>query len=216
LTLPWAFLRFVGRTVRRLFTAIGVLAVLAAAAVIFAYVGFEEIVEKIDARYADRIDAELGIDRNTIARLRDPTYFAQQSSLVTEDLKTVACISSPEHRILIHDAANIPPLFVKAILASEDKNFFEHEGVDKAAILRAFAMHLLHESRSGASTPATPTTPTTGSFAPERLPSTSPVTFSPKSATSISSNRNTTSSRRDGGSPARRSRSSRTGASSSG
>jgi penicillin-binding protein 1A len=152
LELPWTILRFVGRMVRRLFTLIGVVAVLAAALVIFAYVGFEEIVETIDSHYADRIDAELGIDRTTISRLSDPTFFAQQSSLVTEDLKTVACISSPEHRILIHDAANIPPLFVKAILASEDKNFFEHEGVDKAAILRAVVMHALHESRSGAST----------------------------------------------------------------
>jgi penicillin-binding protein 1A len=152
LELPWAMLRFVGRNVRRLLVVIGAVAVLAGALVAFAYLEFEDIVEAIDAHYADRIDAELGIDRTTIARLRDPTYFAQQSSLVTEDLKTVACISSPEHRILIHDAANIPPLFVKAILASEDKNFFEHEGVDKAAILRALVMHVLHESRSGAST----------------------------------------------------------------
>ena len=29
-------------------------------------------------------------------------------------------------------------MFVSAILASEDKNFFSHEGVDKAAIVRAF------------------------------------------------------------------------------
>ena len=152
LELPWAFLRLVGRIVRRFFVGIGLTIGVAAVLVILAYVGFEEIVETIDSHYADRIDAELGIDRSTIARLRDPAFFAQESSLVTEDLKTVACISSPEHRILIHDAANIPPLFVKAILASEDKNFFEHEGVDKAAILRAFAMHLLHESRSGAST----------------------------------------------------------------
>ena len=42
---------------------------------------------------------------------------------------------------------------MKAILASEDKNFFKHEGIDKAAILRAFAKHLLLESRSGARRP---------------------------------------------------------------
>src|SRR6185437_2965294 len=100
----------------------------------------------------DRIDAYLHIDRKSIDRLRDPTYFARQSVLVTEDLKTVACISSPEHRILIDDAADIPPLFVSAILASEDKNFFRHEGIDKAAIVRALAKRLLQESRSGAST----------------------------------------------------------------
>ena len=72
--------------------------------------------------------------------------------MVTEDLKTVACISSPEHRILINDVAEIPPLFVSAILASEDKNFFTHEGIDKGAIVRALAKRVLQESRSGAST----------------------------------------------------------------
>jgi membrane peptidoglycan carboxypeptidase len=148
LTLPWRVLRFFGRLVRRLFVAVGV----AAALVAVGYVEFESIVEAIDARYADRIDDWLGVDRTTIARLRDPAYFAQQSVLVTEDLKTVACISSPEHRILIEDAAAIPPLFVSAILASEDKNFFTHEGIDKAAIVRALGKRALLESRSGAST----------------------------------------------------------------
>ncbi|HET7096075.1 MAG TPA: transglycosylase domain-containing protein [Casimicrobiaceae bacterium] len=152
LTLPWAVVRFVGRFVRGIFVSMGLAIGVLAALVVLAYIGFEEIVEVVDLHYADRIDAELGIDRSTIARLRDPTFFAQQSMLVNEDLKTVACISSPEHRILIHDAASIPPLFVKAILASEDKNFFAHEGVDKAAILRAMLLRFLRESRSGAST----------------------------------------------------------------
>ena len=72
--------------------------------------------------------------------------------MVTEDLKTVACISSPEHRILIDDPSEIPPLFINAILASEDKNFFTHEGIDKGAIVRALTKRILQESRSGAST----------------------------------------------------------------
>jgi membrane peptidoglycan carboxypeptidase len=84
--------------------------------------------------------------------LRDPAYFAQQSVLVNEDARTVACISSPEHRILIADAADIPPVFVSAILASEDRNFFRHEGIDKGAIVRALGKRMLQESRSGAST----------------------------------------------------------------
>jgi membrane peptidoglycan carboxypeptidase len=147
-TLPWAIVRFVGRLLRHLFVTVGVLAALAVAG----YVAFEPIVESIDARYADVIDARLGIDRRAIARLNDPTYFARQSVLVTEDRKTVACISSPEHRILIAEPADIPPLFIKTILASEDKNFFSHEGIDKEAILRALARRMLQESRSGAST----------------------------------------------------------------
>ena len=148
LTLPWAVLRFFGRIIRWFFVVLGVLAALA----ILGYVEFESIVETIDSRYSDRIDAYLDIDRNAIERLHDRAYFAEQSMLVTEDLKTVACISSPEHRILINDVADVPPLFVSAILASEDKNFFTHEGIDKGAIVRALAKRVLQESRSGAST----------------------------------------------------------------
>ena len=148
LTVPWRVLRFLGRLVRRFFVTVGVVVALA----VVAYFQFESIVEALDARYADEIDARLGIDRSAIARLRDRAYFAQQSMLVTEDLRTVACISSPEHRILIGDAADIPPLFVSAILASEDKNFFAHKGIDKGAIMRAAARRALHESHSGAST----------------------------------------------------------------
>ena len=148
LTLPWALLRFLGRIIKRFFIALGVLVAL----IVFAYVGFELIVETVDSRYSGQIDAYLGTDKNAISRLHDPAYFAEQSMIVSEDLKTVACISSPEHRILINDLAEIPPLFTNAILASEDKNFFTHEGIDKGAILRALAKRILQESRSGAST----------------------------------------------------------------
>ena len=144
----WAVARFFGRLVRRFFVAIGVVTVLA----VVAYVQFEALVEAIDARYAPEIDGYLGVDALAISRLRDRAYFAEQSLLVNEDAKAVACISSPEHRILINDAADIPPRFVAAILASEDKNFFSHKGIDKAAIVRALAKRALGESRSGAST----------------------------------------------------------------
>jgi membrane peptidoglycan carboxypeptidase len=148
LTLPWRFVCFSGRIVRRFFVALGVLVALG----ILGYVEFESIVEMIDSRYSRQIDSHLGIDKNAISRLHDPAYFAQESMIVSEDQKEVACISSPEHRILITDPSEIPPFFTNAILASEDKNFFKHEGIDKAAILRALAKQLLQESRSGAST----------------------------------------------------------------
>jgi hypothetical protein len=148
LTLPWALLRFLGRVVRRFFLVLGVLVALA----VVAYVEFEFIVETIDSRYSRQIDAHLGIDKNAISRLHDPAYFAGQSVIVSEDQKTVACISSPEHRILINDPAEIPLFFTNAILASEDKNFFTHEGIDKGAIVRALVKRILQESRSGAST----------------------------------------------------------------
>jgi membrane peptidoglycan carboxypeptidase len=147
-TLPWALVCFLGRTIKRFFIALGVLVVLG----VLSYVGFESIVETIDSRYSSQVDAYLGIDRNAISRLHDPAYFAEQSVIVSEDQKAVACISSPEQRIVIHDPADIPPFFTSAILASEDKNFFTHEGLDKAAIARALAKQILQESRSGAST----------------------------------------------------------------
>jgi len=136
------------RAVFGLFVIAGTLVVLGVAA----YLGFEDIVKEVDSRYAREIDDYLGIDARSIARLRDPAYFAQQSVLVSEDLKTVACISSPEHRILISRGSDIPPLFIASILASEDKNFFAHEGIDKGAIVRALVKRLLGESHSGAST----------------------------------------------------------------
>ncbi len=146
--LPGALLRLVGGIIRRVVVALGVLAALA----IPGFVGFEYIVEAIDAGYSAELDAHLGIDRHAIARLHDPAYFAERSVIVSEDQKPVACISSPEHRILIHDVAEIPPHFTNAILASEDKNFFTHEGIDKGAIVRALAKRAVGESRSGAST----------------------------------------------------------------
>src|SRR5690242_20100397 len=84
--LPWRVVRFFGRLAAGCFVAVGVFVVLA----IVGYVQFEEIVEAIDCRYSAEIDDHLGIDKATIARLRDPAYFAQQSVLVTEDQKTVA------------------------------------------------------------------------------------------------------------------------------
>jgi len=158
-SLAGRLVRFIGRLIRRLlvaamvavrsvFVAVGVIVGVA----ILGYVEFESIVEFIDSRYSQEIDAYLGIDKSAIVRLSNPAYFARESLIVSEDQKTVACISSPEHRILIEEPGDIPPLFAQAILASEDKNFFSHEGIDKGAIVRALAKRVLQESRSGAST----------------------------------------------------------------
>ena len=148
LTLPWAFLRFLGRIVRR-FSSLWVCSL--------RWLSWATSDSNSSSRRSipgipRQIDAYLGIDKKAISRLHDPAYFAEQSVIVSEDQKTVACISSPEHRILINDPAEIPPFFTNAILASEDKNFFTHEGIDKGAIVRALAKRILQESRSGAST----------------------------------------------------------------
>ncbi len=114
----------------------------------------EEIVGSVDSLKPQLYDKHLGIDRSSIERLRDPAFFSEQSDFVSEDQKTIACISSPERRVLITDPADIPKLFKDAIVASEDKRFFEHEGVDKLGIVRAFwNRYILGTSMSGASTP---------------------------------------------------------------
>ena len=46
----------------------------------------------------------------------------------------------------------IPPVFVNALLATEDGAFFDHHGVDKPALLRAVVSQLLPGRRSGGST----------------------------------------------------------------
>lgn len=147
-SLPRRILRFTGNVVAHL---AGTLTLVAALGVL-GFIGFETVVEAVDGAFPGAIDARLGTDHRAIARLRDPAYFAEQSVIVSEDQKTVACISSPERRILIADPADIPAHFVDAILASEDRNFHTHEGIDKGAIVRAMTKRVLHESRSGAST----------------------------------------------------------------
>ena len=101
--LPRAIVRFAGRRLGRLLLAAAGLIVVVVG--FLGYVGFESIIGMLDSRYAAELDAHLGIDRNAISRLHDPAYFAEQSVLVSEDERTVACISSPEHRILIKEVA---------------------------------------------------------------------------------------------------------------
>ncbi len=64
LDLPWAFVRLVGRLVRRCLVAVGVLVVLA----VIAYVELETIVEFVDTHYAREIDDYLGIDATHASR----------------------------------------------------------------------------------------------------------------------------------------------------
>jgi membrane peptidoglycan carboxypeptidase len=135
--------------VRRFVVLSGVVTMLGFAGFIY----LPEIISAFDARFPDYVDAQLKIDRSVIMRLHESGYLAEGSEIVSEKNEAIACVSSSEHRVLIDDAADIPPLFQKAILASEDKTFFEHPGFDKWAIVRAFFnQYVLHVSTSGAST----------------------------------------------------------------
>jgi membrane peptidoglycan carboxypeptidase len=147
-----AIAHFVKKMLRFLFIASGIVAV----SIVVVLVGglfAPDIITVVDKAAPEWVDKQFGTDRHAPSRLHDPYYYAEQTEVVGPDGKTkVACISSPEHRIKIDAYADIPPLFRSAILASEDKSFFEHIGVDMPAIYRAFGKTILNESSSGAST----------------------------------------------------------------
>ncbi len=65
----------------------------------------------------------------------------------------VAQYSSAENRVLVR-YADIPPVMIRAVVAAEDRHFFEHGGVDPLGIARAVfrAATNTSESRQGAST----------------------------------------------------------------
>mgnify|MGYP003109468913 CR=1 FL=1 len=71
--------------------------------------------------------------------------------IYTADGKLIAEYGEKRREPITYD--EIPPLFVKAILAAEDERFFEHPGVDPKGLLRA-AVELVRyqEIRSGGST----------------------------------------------------------------
>ena len=131
----------------------GLVAVLITAIVAGIYFS-PELISMLDRKYPDKLTEKLVI--LPITPLSSQYYFHEESGVFTEDNKKVACFSSPEHRRIIDKLEEVP-LFERAILASEDKTFYEHNGVDGAAILRAIVGHGKHYigiggSKSGAST----------------------------------------------------------------
>ncbi|OGZ05076.1 MAG: hypothetical protein A2942_02420 [Candidatus Lloydbacteria bacterium RIFCSPLOWO2_01_FULL_50_20] len=139
---------WIGRLVRRFLLMTGFAVML----VVFCFFLSAQIASGIDTLFPNFFDALLDTDQSLIVKLHEPGYFAEQTEVISEKRESVACISSAEHRVLIDDPADIPPLFMEAILASEDQTFFKHPGFEKWAVARAFFKQLLGMSTSGAST----------------------------------------------------------------
>jgi len=79
--------------------------------------------------------------------------FLEQSDVNADDGRLIACFSSPEHRIVINSDRDIPVLFERGIIASEDQRFYEHHGVDFIGLGRAFISNVTSGHKvSGAST----------------------------------------------------------------
>jgi len=76
-------------------------------------------------------------DRGTVASLStDETDNLASYSLEPELLTTDASLKTGQQQMLTYPA--IPPVMVQAILAIEDRRFFQHSGIDVRGISRAF------------------------------------------------------------------------------
>ncbi|MBN2123241.1 MAG: transglycosylase domain-containing protein, partial [Deltaproteobacteria bacterium] len=82
-------------------------------------------------------DASERIERGAIDRIifsESPVYFDDERSVI-------GVFFEKTHRKYIR-YGEIPPMFVKAIVSAEDRNFFSHPGFDPKAILRAMITNL--------------------------------------------------------------------------
>jgi penicillin-binding protein 1B len=95
----------------------------------------------------------LRMQDGVVAEIRDLASAEEVFSLELEpELVTGLHEGRWEQRRLV-TLAEVPPLLVRAILATEDQRFFAHHGIDPRGILRAAAANLLHgELEQGGST----------------------------------------------------------------
>ena len=140
-----ALFRWFGNVLKWSLISVGTVTVLLVlGGVVFWHV--PEIMNAVDRQYPDWFDTQFGSTRSLVVKLSNPAYYAEQSEVLAQG-ERVACISSPEHRVKIDDLADVPLLLRGAVIASEDKSFYRHQGVDMAAIVRAaFGQFILHES----------------------------------------------------------------------
>jgi penicillin-binding protein 1A len=60
---------------------------------------------------------------------------------------SMARLSASEERVVV-DYDDLPPVLVQAVLSAEDRNFFDHNGVDPLGIARAVSQDILGNSQS--------------------------------------------------------------------
>jgi penicillin-binding protein 1A len=70
---------------------------------------------------------------------------AENSVLTTEGDEEIASLTGNQNRILI-DESEVAPTLKNAVIAVEDRRFYEHEGVDYLGIARAFTQDVLQRS----------------------------------------------------------------------
>ncbi len=82
-------------------------------------------------------DASSGIERGAINNI----IFSESPVYYDDGENVIGVFFEKTHRNYIQ-YKGIPPFFIKAIIASEDRNFFDHNGFDMKAILRAFIANI--------------------------------------------------------------------------
>ncbi|MBD8057764.1 penicillin-binding protein [Cellulomonas sp. JH27-2] len=75
----------------------------------------------------------------------------QKSTILAADGKTVLATFYDEDREVV-GIDDIAPIMQDAVIATEDKRFYEHAGIDPTGMLRAAAKGALSDSKEGAST----------------------------------------------------------------
>ena len=112
------------RTIHILALSIAFLFLAAVASFIFVYV---EVTKETSGRI------ERGVIENIIFS-ESPVYYDDGESIIGVFFERI-------HRKYMH-YADIPPAFIKALIATEDKNFFSHPGFDVKAIIRALVANI--------------------------------------------------------------------------
>ena len=82
-------------------------------------------------------DASAGIERGAIKNI----IFSESPVYYDDGENVIGVFFEKTHRKYIQ-YKDIPSFFTKAIIASEDRNFFNHNGFDMKAILRAFIANI--------------------------------------------------------------------------
>ncbi|MBW1999467.1 MAG: transglycosylase domain-containing protein [Deltaproteobacteria bacterium] len=87
----------------------------------------------------------LRVSRDTAARIErgaiNNIIFSESPVYYDDGVSVIGVFFDKTHRKYI-DYGGIPPIFIKALIAAEDKNFFQHHGFDPKAILRAMIANI--------------------------------------------------------------------------
>lgn len=81
----------------------------------------------------------------------DESALPEKSEIYASDGTTLLATFYTQNRVVV-PLSSIAPTLQHAVIATEDKRFYEHAGVDPAGMLRAFTLAALQVDKQGAST----------------------------------------------------------------